>query len=95
VYAQKLISNRRCVLDEGNRWTHHKPARAAQKRFIEGHGLDEFPSTATNFRVLRTDQTFCLAAHPRRNGAGAPDLQKRVVAVTANGPKISPDAPTA
>jgi len=42
VYAQKLISNRRCVLDEGDRWTYHKPARAAQKRFIEEHGLVEF-----------------------------------------------------
>jgi hypothetical protein len=42
VYAQKLISNRRCELDEGDRWTYHKPARAAQKRFIEEHGLAEF-----------------------------------------------------
>ena len=41
-YAQKLIANRRCVLDEGDRWTDHKPARSAQKRFIEEHGVAEF-----------------------------------------------------
>jgi hypothetical protein len=41
-YAQKLIANRRCVLDEGNRWTDHKPARSAERRFIEAHGVAEF-----------------------------------------------------
>lgn len=42
VYAQKLISNRRCILHEGDRWAYHKPARTAQKHFIKEHGFAEF-----------------------------------------------------
>src|SRR5262249_33784007 len=31
-HAQKLIANRRCVLDRRGDWTDHKPARSAEKR---------------------------------------------------------------
>jgi hypothetical protein len=41
-YAQKLIENRRCVLDERSDWTDHKPARSTENKFIEAHGLAEF-----------------------------------------------------
>jgi hypothetical protein len=41
-HAQKLIKNRRCVLDGGDQWTDHKPARSAQKRLIKEHGLAEY-----------------------------------------------------
>jgi hypothetical protein len=41
-YAQKLIANRRCVLDQGDVWTDHKPARSAEKRFVEQYGLAAF-----------------------------------------------------
>lgn len=41
-HAQKLIANRRCVLDRRGDWTDHKPARSAEKRFIEQHGLAAF-----------------------------------------------------
>jgi hypothetical protein len=41
-YAQKLIRNRRCVLDQRSDWTDHKPSRTAEGKFIEEHGLAEF-----------------------------------------------------
>jgi hypothetical protein len=41
-YAQKLIRNRQCVLDHRGRWTAHRPARQAEKRFIEEHGFAEY-----------------------------------------------------
>jgi hypothetical protein len=41
-YAQKLIQNRRCVLDQRGDWTDHKPARSAANKFIETHGRAEF-----------------------------------------------------
>ena len=41
-YAQKLIENRQCVLDQRRDWTDHKPARSAEKRFIEQHGWAAF-----------------------------------------------------
>jgi hypothetical protein len=41
-YAQKLIRNRRCVLDQRSDWTDHKPPRSGEKKFIEEHGLAEF-----------------------------------------------------
>jgi hypothetical protein len=41
-YAQKLIQNRRCVLDQRGDWTDHKPARSAARKFIETHGLADY-----------------------------------------------------
>jgi hypothetical protein len=41
-YAQKLIQNRRCILDQPSDWTDHKPARSAATKFIETRGLVEF-----------------------------------------------------
>jgi hypothetical protein len=41
-YAQKLIRNRRCVLDQRSDWTDHKPPRSGEKKFIEEYGLAEF-----------------------------------------------------
>jgi hypothetical protein len=41
-YAQKLIQNRRCVLDQRRDWTGHKPARSAARKFLETHGLAEY-----------------------------------------------------
>jgi hypothetical protein len=41
-HAQKLIRNRRCVLDQRSDWTDHKPARHAEKTFIAEHGFAEF-----------------------------------------------------
>jgi hypothetical protein len=41
-YAQKMIQNRRCVLDQPSDWTDHKPARNAEDKFIAAHGLAEF-----------------------------------------------------
>jgi hypothetical protein len=40
--AQKLIRNRRCVLDQRSDWTDHKPGRHAEKQFIARHSLVEF-----------------------------------------------------
>jgi hypothetical protein len=41
-YAQKLIQNRRCVLDQRSDWTDHKPARSAGNKFIVARGFAEF-----------------------------------------------------
>jgi hypothetical protein len=41
-YAEKLIRNRQYVLDQRGDWIDHKPARSAEKRFIEEHGLVAF-----------------------------------------------------
>lgn len=41
-YAQKLIKNRQCVLDERDDWHEHQPSRTAETRFIEEHGLGQF-----------------------------------------------------
>jgi hypothetical protein len=41
-YEQELIGNRQCVLDQRGDWTDHKPARSAEKRFIEEYGLAAF-----------------------------------------------------
>jgi hypothetical protein len=41
-YAQKLIKNRRYVLDQRSDWIDHKPSRTGEKKFIAEHGLAEF-----------------------------------------------------
>jgi hypothetical protein len=41
-YAQKLIQDRRCILDQRGDWTDHKPARSAASKFIKTRGLVEF-----------------------------------------------------
>jgi hypothetical protein len=41
-YAKKLIANRRCVLDDRDAWSDHKPSRTAQKTFAEEHGYAEW-----------------------------------------------------
>jgi hypothetical protein len=41
-YAQKMIQNRRCVLDQPSDWTDHRPAPNAEDKFIAAHGLAEF-----------------------------------------------------
>jgi hypothetical protein len=41
-YAKKLIRNGHYVLDDRDAWSDHKPARAAENRFIEEHGLAAF-----------------------------------------------------
>jgi hypothetical protein len=40
--AQKLIKNRQCVVDDGQRWTEHRPSKRSQKRLIEDHGRAEY-----------------------------------------------------
>jgi hypothetical protein len=41
-YAKKLIRNGHYVLDDRDAWSDHKPARSAENRFIEEHGLAAF-----------------------------------------------------
>lgn len=41
-HAQQLIGERRCVLDQRSDWTDHRPARTAENRFIEQHGMAEY-----------------------------------------------------
>ncbi|MEA2904378.1 MAG: hypothetical protein QOI12_1765 [Alphaproteobacteria bacterium] len=41
-HAQKLIKDRRCVLDQRSDWTDHRPARHAETTFIEQHGIAEY-----------------------------------------------------
>src|SRR3979409_1937391 len=41
-YAQKLIRNRQCVLDQRGDWTDHRPTRSAESRFIAEHGRAAF-----------------------------------------------------
>src|SRR5258705_8977464 len=41
-YAQKLIKNRQCVIDERDQWHDHRPSRTAENRVIEEHGLAEY-----------------------------------------------------
>src|SRR3977135_252978 len=41
-YAQKLIRNRQCVLDQRGDWTDHRPTRSAENRFIAEHGRAAF-----------------------------------------------------
>jgi hypothetical protein len=41
-YAQRLIRERHCVLDERADWHDHRPARTAENRFIAEHGWAEF-----------------------------------------------------
>ena len=41
-YAQKLIRNRHCVLDQRSDWADHKPARSAESKFIAAYGFAEF-----------------------------------------------------
>ena len=41
-HAKKLIRNRHYVLDQRSDWTDHRPARHAEKQFIDRHGLAEF-----------------------------------------------------
>jgi hypothetical protein len=37
-YAQRLIENRRCVLDRKDDWTDHRPSRHAEKKVLERKG---------------------------------------------------------
>jgi hypothetical protein len=41
-HAQWLIKNQQCVLDQRSDWTDHRPARQAEKKFIEQHGFVEY-----------------------------------------------------
>jgi hypothetical protein len=41
-FAQKLIRNRQCVLDQRGDWTDHRPTRSAENRFIAEHGRAAF-----------------------------------------------------
>jgi hypothetical protein len=41
-FAKHLIRERRCMLDQRQDWTDHKPARTAENRFIEEHGWAAF-----------------------------------------------------
>jgi hypothetical protein len=73
-YAQKVVQNRRCVLDQPSDWTDHRPARNAEDKFIAVHGLAEFgrwhlgrttrppkaASVATSFRAA-TSRMFIVA----------------------------------
>jgi hypothetical protein len=38
-HAKRLIQERKCVLDERTDWSDHQPARTAENRFIEEHGI--------------------------------------------------------
>jgi hypothetical protein len=41
-FAKQLIRERRCMLDQRQDWTDHRPARTAENRFIEEHGWAAF-----------------------------------------------------
>jgi hypothetical protein len=41
-FAKRLIRERRCVLDQRQDWTDHRPARSAESRFIAEHGWAAF-----------------------------------------------------
>jgi hypothetical protein len=41
-YAQKLIQNRQCVLDQRSDWTDHQPSRQSEKKMIDQQGWAEF-----------------------------------------------------
>ncbi len=41
-YAQKLIQNRQCVLDQRSDWTDHRPSRHAEKKTIDQQSWAEF-----------------------------------------------------
>jgi hypothetical protein len=38
-YAQRLVGDRRVVLDERDDWSEHQPSTQAENRFIEEHGM--------------------------------------------------------
>jgi hypothetical protein len=40
--AQNLIKERRCVLDERDDWSEHRPSAGQEDRFIEDHGWGEY-----------------------------------------------------
>ena len=42
VFAKQLIRERRCMLDQRQDWTDHRPARTTANRFIEEHGWAAF-----------------------------------------------------
>jgi hypothetical protein len=41
-HARTLIADRRCVVDERDDWSEHRPSARAEDRFIEEHGLDAY-----------------------------------------------------
>jgi hypothetical protein len=41
-HAQRLIQDRRCVLDHEDDWSGHRPSRHAEKLLIEQHGIVEY-----------------------------------------------------
>jgi len=98
VYAQKLISKpalrtRRGAIDGPIT----RRRGAAQKRFIEGHGLDEFPKHRYQFPCPeKPNRTFLLSRSPLRRqlGAGrARSPKSRVVVVTGQRPPRSAPMP--
>jgi hypothetical protein len=34
-YAQKLIRNRQCVLDDGDKWSEHRPSRTLERKLFK------------------------------------------------------------
>jgi hypothetical protein len=41
-YAQELVKNGECVLDERDEWSEHQPSAQQENRFIEEHGYLEY-----------------------------------------------------
>ena len=41
-HAQRLIADRRIVLDGRDEWSEHQPSTQDENRFIQKHGMDEY-----------------------------------------------------
>jgi hypothetical protein len=41
-HVQKLIKNRQCVVDDGDKWSEHRPSRNSEKKLILEHGVAEY-----------------------------------------------------
>jgi hypothetical protein len=41
-HAKRLIDERRFVFDDRDDWSEHRPSAAAENRFIEEHGFDDY-----------------------------------------------------
>jgi len=41
-HAQRLIEERKVVLDERDDWSEHQPSAQEENRYIEEHGIDEY-----------------------------------------------------
>ncbi|MGZ6563221.1 MAG: hypothetical protein ACXVH3_34040, partial [Solirubrobacteraceae bacterium] len=41
-HAQKLIEDRRVVLDQRDDWSEHQPSAQDENRYIEEHGIAEY-----------------------------------------------------